>query len=318
MNNPWEKICRPDQDVNVIRVSENHPLSMYWGRDFNGRYLFVYETKICVEIIAKKLPKLEGITLVSPSYKDKFRLILVLNDKSDSEMFYSLCMDLIRGTSNLPNGIIPYHVIIRRLIRWQSFLKRKRSELLSNEQIKGLIGEILLMEEKVSVRFGWEQTIMFWKGPEGAPQDFSIHDSVIEVKCQSGGSKPTVKISSAEQLIPQVPEGYLAVYTITTTEQQDLSSFSLNDLVSRVFSKLENESEETLERFSHLLDKAGYIYREEYESPRYKKIDLVCYGLKDSFPRIKLTDIKPGIENVSYQLRLEACDSFRSSPSWWE
>jgi hypothetical protein len=310
MNNPWEKLHRPNRDVNVLRVSESHPLSMFWGMDIQGRYLFLYEVQHNDNPDKKKLPKLEGV-LVTIVYNDnRSRLVLLLNDKSNWELFYSLCLDLIRATSDLQEGVIPFTVLIRRLSRWQAFLKKKNQNLLTKEEIKGLIGELLFLKEQVSRAYGWGQAIMFWKGPEGASQDFSIHDSVFEVKCQSGGSKPSIKISSAEQLTPQVPKGFLVVYKIVTAELADSTSFSLNELVSRIQKNMENESADSCDRFEELLGLAGYIPREEYDEPRYKQIDLVCYELREGFPRILLSEIASGIEYVSYHVKLDACQPF--------
>ena len=318
MINPWGNIANPNRDVNVLRVSESHPLSMFWGKDAQGRYLFINEIQHEFDSDIKKLPKLDGIKIAVLKHEHKSRLVLLLNDKTNWELFYSLCLDLIKATILLPEGEIPYSVILRRLSRWQAFLRRRRPDLLTREEIKGLIGELLLLEEKVSRVFGWQQAVSFWKGPEGAPQDFLIHDSVIEVKCQTGGSKPTIKISSAEQLTFQVPKGHLAVYTIATAAASDSMSFSLNELIARIQDRLESESSETCDMFDELLSLTGYIPREEYDDPRYKKIELMCYEIRNGFPRILISEIASGIESISYSIKLEACRPFTSNPEWWE
>jgi len=317
MKNPWAQIPSPHKDVNVLRISDTHPLCMYWGRDLNGSYMFIYETKDPVSIDKHKLPVLEGISLFNSEYNSRHRLLMQLKDHSDWEIFYSLCMDLIRATYVLPDGSIPYHVIIRRLSRWQSFLKRKRTSLLSTEEIHGLIGELLFIKEKMSKHFGWDLCISSWKGPEEYPQDFVIHDTAIEVKCQIGASRNTIKISSAEQLLPQVPKGYIVVYTISSIDRSDVLSFSLNDLVSDLEALIENESQETRERFDALLSLVGYIPRDEYSTPVYKKLNEECFVLEKGFPRILISDIALGIEGISYRINLDSCRKHKSSPKWW-
>ena len=291
---------------------------MFWGKDAQGRYLFIYEMPPEIEADHRKLPKLDGVMLAVMKHEHKVRLVLLLNDMSNWELFYSLCIDLIKATAELPDGEIAYSVILRRLSRWQAFLRRKRPSLLSGEEIRGLIGELLFLEEKVVGVFGWQQGVLFWKGPEEAPQDFLIHDTVVEVKCQTGGSKPTIKISSAEQLTPQVPKGYLAVYTITTASASESMSFTLNELVARIQACLDTESSETRDRFDELLSLTGYIPREEYDDTRYKKVKLECFELRSGFPRILMSEIASGIEHVSYSIKLEACRPFISNPDWWE
>lgn len=209
-------------------------------------------------------------------------------------------------------------IFLRRLSRWQEFLKRERSGILSNEAIKGLIGELLFLTDKVARPFSWSDAVSFWKGPEDAPQDFAVHQTAVEVKCQSGGSKPSVRVTSAEQLVPQLPKGFLAVYTISSADPGDPEAFTLNGLVAGIRANLQAESENTRERFEDLLFMAGYTTREEYDEQYFMRIALKCYEIADGFPRIEMASIPDGIERLSFNLRLESCSSFAATPDWWE
>lgn len=317
MTNPWQNIDQPGIDFNVRLVSEAHPLLLYWGRDTQGRYLFIYEFQGQVVPEKQSFPKLTGITFGLARDHYGVKLVLILNETANWEIFFSLCSDLIRATSVLDDPESASGVFLRRLIRWSEFLRRKRPEILSLEAIKGLIGELLFLEERLAPAFSWDDAIASWKGPEDAPQDFSIHEIAIEVKCQSGGTTPSVKITSAEQLTPQLPDAYLIVYTITTAERENNLGFSLNDLVERIRVSLEMASENTRERFEELLFLADYTMREEYDDPKFMRIAAKCYKISDHFPRILLSAIPAGIERVSYSLKLEQCKPFESSPSWW-
>ena len=73
-----------------------------------------------------------------------------------------------------------------------------------------------------------------------------------------------------------------------------------------------------IERFEELLFLAGYIVREEYDEPSFKKISVKSYRLTEGFPRIQLSSIPAGIEKVSYSLNLEPCAAFEGKPKWWE
>ncbi len=227
MSNPWKGIDKPGNDFNVRLISEKHPLSLFWGRDTQGRYLFIYDLDAEFAPERKSILKLSGITLGVAQDGDRAKLVLMLNENANWELFYSLCTDLIRATSSVDDPGSGTKVFLRRLTRWQEFLKRKRPGVLSPEAIKGLIGELLFLEERVVSIFGWETAVASWKGPEDAPQDFAIHETAVEVKCQSGGSQPSVRISSAEQLLPQLSEGYLVVYTISTADCEEKEGFSL-------------------------------------------------------------------------------------------
>lgn len=318
MKNPWDEIEKPDVDFNVKLVGESHPLRLYWGRDTQGRYLFIYESAPGMIPDRKSLPKLAGITVAVAFSASNTKLVLILNDTVNWELFHCLCEDLLRATSATEKDEHGSVIFLRRLSRWQQFLKRERSGLLSNEAIKGLIGELLFLTDKVASSFSWSDAVNFWKGPEDAPQDFAVHDTAVEIKCQSGGSKPSVRITSAEQLVPQLPKGFLAVYTIASADPGEQEAFTLNGLVAGIRSKLQAEPESTRERFEDLLFMTGYTTREEYDEQFFMRIALKCYHIAEGFPRIEMSSIPDGIERLSYALRLESCAPFEGAPEWWE
>lgn len=318
MKNPWDGIEKPDIDFNVRLVGESHPLRLYWGRDTQGRYLFIYETGPGAIPDRRSLPRLSGISVAVAFNASDTKLVLILNDNINWELFHSLCEDLIRATATVEKDEHGSVIFLRRLSRWQEFLKRERSGILSNEAIKGLIGELLFLSDRVAAAFGWSLAISFWKGPEDAPQDFAVHETAVEVKCQSGGSKPSVRITSAEQLVPQLPKGFLAVYTIATADSNEPDAFTLNGLIAGIRTRLQSEPEQARERFEDLLFMAGYTTREEYDEELFMRIALRCFELSSGFPRIELLAIPSGIDRLSYTLKLESCAPFEGTPQWWE
>ena len=74
----------------------------------------------------------------------------------------------------------------------------QKKELISDEQIKGLIGELLFLTDNMIPNYGETRAIQAWSGQEMTRKDFSIDDTWVEVKTIDFG-KPTVVISSLEQ-----------------------------------------------------------------------------------------------------------------------
>jgi hypothetical protein len=176
---------------------------------------------------------------------------------------------------------------------------------------------LLFLKDPLAVVFGYDAAIAAWKGPEDAPQDFAINETAVEVKCQSGGSKPVVRINSADQLSPQLPRGYLVVYTLAGQAADELGTLNLNLLVAGIREDLAGTSAASRERFEDLLYMAGYLTREEYDDYRFCVVSVKSYKLTDGFPRIVNSGLIAGVEFVSYSIRLEACTSFQSKPDWW-
>ena len=316
MNNPWSQINKPERDLNVRLADSTHPLSLYWGVDVNGKYLFIYEGAFDHMPNQNILPSLSGITTAIANDGNRAKLLIVLNDTTNWEIFHSLSSDLIRATNQLKDKADAPSIILRRLKRWQDLLKKERSSILSLEEIKGLIGELLFLSGPVASSFGWDNAISFWRGPEEAPQDFAIYQDSVEVKCQSGGSKPTVRISSLEQLNTQLPNGYLVVYTLAAATGEDHNHFNLSSLVLSIREKLLVASDATKERFEDLIILSGYLPHDKYLSYNFSKVRCVCYKIKERFPRILPEAVPLGVSGLLYSVQLDACHPFEEKPNW--
>ncbi|MDZ4801054.1 MAG: PD-(D/E)XK motif protein [Bryobacteraceae bacterium] len=310
MSNPWSGIEKPASEFNVRLVAEHHPLRLYWGVDSRGRYLFVVDVLEPAMPVRVILPDLEGIRIATAVQGGRGKIVLLLNETPNWELFHALCNDLVRASAGANDEIAAVAVVVRRLQRWQDFLRRARSPILPLEEIKGLLGELLFLLNPVATRFGWDAAIGFWKGPEDAPQDFAIHDTAVEVKCQSGSSKPSVRITSVDQLNPQLPHGFLVVQTLATAETDAEGAFTLNSLTDRIRTGLGDASPAARERFEGLLFSAGYIHHEYYDGLVFQRVATSCYRIVEGFPRLRPGDIPPGIQRVTYQLELEACAPF--------
>lgn len=318
MINPWSDISAPSNDVNARRVDHLHPLDLYWARDHLGRYLFVYEFD-GTSGETNKIPKLSGIQAVvvdSTPQSDKKRLVLVLSERADWEIFLSLCTDLIHATRHVAPQESAVKTILRRLSRWQDFLKKARKGLLTEDEIKGLIGELLFMKNYLIPVFGASQTIQFWQGPEGHPQDFNVINTAIEVKCQSGTTKPVIRITSVDQLCSQMPEMYLCVFTLGSSSQENEDSVNLPSLIEFLREKLHEESSSQIERFNNLLFSTGYIESDEYLEFNYLLLNDVMFEVCEGFPRITPADLHPGIVHLTYSINLDTCQPYCKEPDW--
>jgi hypothetical protein len=310
MNNPWSGIERPSADFNVRLAVEYHPLRLYWGVDSYGRYLYVIDVSEAAMPARGTFPELEGIRIGTATQHGRGRIVLLLNEAANWELFKTLCEDLGRASGVITDEIAAVAVTLRRLHRWQDFLRKARSHVLPLEEIKGLLGELLFLEGPVVNRFGWDAAIDFWKGPEDAPQDFAIHRIAVEVKCQSGASRPSVRITSVEQLNPQLPKGYLVVQTLATAEKGADGAFTLNSLIERIRGSLSGASSASRERFEGLLFSAGYLHHEFYDTLTFQRVATSSFLIGEDFPRLRPDGIPSGIQKVTYQLELEACVPF--------
>ena len=171
-NNPWNEISTPEENANTRRIDSKHPLDLFWGRDTKGNYLFLFFFEDSGDLANTKFPELNGIELLfgKSQQPGKIQLSLILKERTNWELFFALCNDVVQATFNqgVPSKAVA--VVLRRLNRWREFLKMKRLSILPEEKIKGLIGELLFIKKHLLSAFGIGNSITFWQGPEGTPQ----------------------------------------------------------------------------------------------------------------------------------------------------
>lgn len=316
MNNPWKAITPPINDVSARRIDHTHPLDLFWARDFHGRYLLICEVDSKESVARFALPDLVGIDAMFMPLENKQRLILSLNENANWEMFFALCNDLLEATRGTEGGTDAVIVIQRRLVKWSDFLKKKRSDILDEHVIRGLIGELHFIKKHLIPVFGPDAAVSFWVGPEGSPQDFSINCSAIEVKCQLGTTHPYVRISSAEQLSPQLQEMYLYVVTLGKARADHQDAVTLPGLVAYIRGELETEALQQAERFNNLLLGLGYFDSEKYLEFSYVIADSQMFEVRDGFPRITAESLSSGIIKVTYDISIAECLPFEKWPKW--
>lgn len=322
MTNPWSLINQPAQDLSARRVDAAHPYDMFWAKDQLGHYLFIFEfSKEQEEVRHLDLPDLAGIKTqyipAAPSLS-RNQFTLILNNSQDWELFYSLCSDLVGATRQAPSPKVALQIILRRLARWHEFLKAGRGGLLSEEKIKGLLGELLFLKKHLAPAFGLGNAVKFWQGPEGAPQDFAVGECAIEVKCHSGGTRPYVRISSEFQLCNHLPELYLFVVTLSKGTEDLPDTVTLPSLIADVKRELGLASYDQLERFNDLLYSVGYIESNSYLNFIYLVTDESMYRVGPGFPRICPGNLTQGVARVSYEIDLLVCAEFAGCPTWME
>jgi hypothetical protein len=314
-SNPWDSIELPSRDVSARRVDHTHPLGFFWAIDNQGRYLFLCEFPEGT-LLPTKFPDLAGVEIYPPGKGQ--RLILALKAKSEWKIFHSLCNDIVIATRDLQHLTSSASVIVKRLNRWQDFLKNSRPSLLPEERIKGLLGELLLINKYLVPVFGIQQSLLFWRGPEGYSQDFEVNDSAIEVKCQSGVSTPHVKISSEDQLCCQLSHLYLHVFTMGRAAIEETMSINLPKLIADIRKMIRTNAPDSMENFNDKLFQTGYIDQDEYSNFNYIVSRSMTYKVTEGFPRICRNQLHDGVQRVRYTIALSHCEPFRKMPEWME
>ena len=299
--NPWSQILRPSKNLNAILADKDNTLEFFWAKDAVGNFLLILQTDLDV-VQTDKIPKLNGIKVILGQMDKTYQLILTLISKEDKDIFYTLCMDLLDSTKNIKDENIAIDVLLKRLEKWQYFLKQSR-KLVDKKQLKGLIGELYFIKKYLLKNFEVDEALNFWKAPLQSVQDFELNSMAIEVKTKA--SINAITISSYEQLFTTLDKLYLFVLTITDSTKKDKNSFNIYDLIEDI---KESIGLEYVDRFNHLLLLYGFLGLSEHKEFYFKISTDEFYEIVDGFPRI--SEIPSSIENLTYRVNLDACKDF--------
>lgn len=311
----WESI--PNNGAagtdNLRRVRSS--LKFWRGKDHLGRLLFVLDGSPPTSPVPEKKPAGLDIQIIDRDNGEK-RLILTLTDKDATDIFRSLCADLLKtaeilSTDERKNGMT---IILQRIVRWQELLTARRSNLLSPSQIIGLLGELLFLQDIIIPRLGQSvNAIACWRGSFGDEQDFLFNDVIFEIKTQLSTSDRYIYISSEDQLDTVSGTIVLCHQSLSKTVENTDGAVSLASLAEAILSNLRSADVAAADLFMLGLIEAGYTTRPEYSKDIYKIQARNFYSVVESFPRIVRGDLRAGVDKVIYRISLHACEKFRVS-----
>lgn len=204
-------------------------------------------------------------------------------------------------------------VLSNILNRCGRFFAKNRGPL-TREKALGLFGELYFLYKIVAHHFGLKLAISSWKGPMGFPQDFSVENTIIEVKTTESAHGRIIKISSIEQLCFLNFKGF--IYVLTVNEGVgNVSRHSLRSLVKELTVQCEAESIDITDLMTKL-DLVGYSETSTFAMKEYTVIAEDFYEVQDKFPRILPHDLPQGVVNIKYSINLNFCEQFKQSPNW--
>lgn len=215
------------------------------------------------------------------------------------EVFGHLAQEVLEGLSADPGR--PAAAARRALNRWRELLERERTGILTQSEMIGLFGELLILE-RLSRRN--PEAVRIWMGPTGARFDFQRGPLGVEVKTTTSLQQRLVRIHGVDQLdVPPGSELHLAVVSVEVVNN---AGESIPDVVARIRS----QGVDALE-FSSRLGSAGYS---DHDAPYYARIRFAVraeavYKVDPDFPRITRAslvggNLPAGVTDLQYTVDL--------------
>lgn len=301
----WNRIAHHSNGY--VRIDATHPIEWNIGyENLNQKSLL-----LITEYEPNDLPSSKSIQVtiaqrVDSKWAVSFRLIRL----EQEEVYINLCYDIIESSRKQTDCIEGIEYIQNRYLNWTKLMELQKNGLLSENEKKGLIGEILYLQQLISNGAEPLKAIESWIGPEGADQDFVDENGWHEIKALGIGAK-SITISSLEQLNVCQP-GELILYFVDKTAPNEPSAFSLLTLIhsTRDLVKHNNKAFELINR---KLLQYGYIDVSEYEKQFYRLSDTKRYRVDELFPKLVKSNVPSQIISASYQISLQSLENWKIS-----
>lgn len=268
-------------------------------------------------------PRLSFMSSVVPPKMDSTKMLKVVQGKEmDSvywtsfdllqanakQVFYSFCSDLVSAVEKINEEKKALVYLKNRFHIWKSMFKKGGASI-SDELLKGLFGELYILNMSFVDKYGIDEAIAAWSGADGAAKDFSIGMDWYEIKTVSS-SAVSVKISPISQLSSDIP-GHLVIIKIESMSPvYSNGKSSIGELIQAILEKI--DIDETRESFLRKLAIYGLDLTDECCSEKYSVVSRHLYTIDSEFPRILESDVKfQEICKVSYELIINSLDRFK-------
>ena len=315
---PWSVISPPARTARISarRVDQTTRWGLYWGVDADRNLLLILQ-HAAARGNARRLPALRGLRVEVQPADDTAdeRIVLRLTDAEQREIFLRLCHDIVDATALAATEEQAVERFLARTWRWHRMLRSGRDDRLGDEEQKGLIGELVVLERHLLPVLGALEAVRCWTGPLDAPQDFEISRVRVEAKAQ-GASSPGVTISSEHQL--DRGEGdtlFLHVTEVVTAAEGTSGAFTVTDFASRIRSVISGHDVVAVDLFEERLSEAGFDWTDDYSDRLWLVGRESVYEVRDGFPRITSAMYPGGVERVRYTISLPECEAFRAEPA---
>lgn len=214
--------------------------------------------------------------------------------------------------SHLASGATPSKACMDAVLEFRRLLSRNGGLLPSEDEILGLVGELLLLRRLVSASpHLWQG----WNGPLGAARDYSWGDIDIEAKASRMAGESRLTVNGLDQLEPE--EGRELLIHHSVLSENPVGTIDVPSLAEEIRGHTSDP-----EGFDTRLADAGYLIaqRELWLEHRFTLHGSHMYRVSDDFPRIRKSDfpdgsLPAGVSKLRYDVLLSNCSNFRLSIS---
>jgi hypothetical protein len=252
------------------------------------------------------LPRINGLSIQTETFRiegNAFTPYIVLECKTAPylENFTRIIKEVLEDYDSSDTDI---HKSLARIIsKWRHFLSEPKYNLMSEENIIGLIGELLFLKKLTSNNV--ENSVNYWTADRGE-EDFTNNNVIIEVKTTLKEKHEHI-INGIDQL--KIVDGHqkyiLSILLFPKADERDLN---LPDVINDVSQDLMHQPK-TFDDFFKKLKSRGYDQRDADLVYNYSYYRGGFFKVDNSFPKLTTNDLNlplnPRISKVRYMIDME-------------
>lgn len=303
-----EKFARAEasgQDSVFERIDETHPVGIFLGLEGRQRAIMV--------VCSQRPPQPPSLASIAAEIRarphNEWALVLRLVRPELKGLFTRLVEDLDGATRQRPED--PGEVVVSRLARWQRLLSRGAPNVLDDDELRGLVGELSFLLDEAIAAVGPRAAVAAWRGPYDAPKDFVFEHVEVEVKSVHR-QRGRLNISSLEQLSDAGRPLYLWTRVVELTSTAPGEPTAVSALMSRMRAAVSHDAD-AAEGLEQSLRAAGWEDRPEYETRGVIFGASTCYDVGAGFPRLDRDDVPGAIATCRYEICIDELAPFVTS-----
>jgi hypothetical protein len=296
----WHSLRGPTVEAQR-RIDADHPLDIY--ADFEppdrpGLVLFCPNQP-------PDYQSLKSIHIERRQRQDgRWTLRVFLEEPKLIGVFTELCRDIIDSTRVGIDPLRAGSIVLARIERWRTLLLANPAGL-NRSALRGLVGELLLLENRLLDLLGPDEAILAWTGPLGMAQDFRLPSGQrIEVKAVDRDADK-VLVNGLGQLDGGGNPLQLAVVRLEDTGRDAPGALSVPLLIGRLRMRLA-DFPSALQSFNSLLRFAGWDDSDEGGQVVVRLVRIDEYEVDATFPRLTSATVPPGVLDATYSIILPA------------
>ncbi|GAA4241664.1 PD-(D/E)XK motif protein [Winogradskyella damuponensis] len=243
-------------------------------------------------------------------------IVLELIDEYYYTLFNDLIISLFFKIKDLENHLEYKAIFISTINKWSAFLANSRNNKLSEDVIKGMFGELSVLNELLinTTPQKVNSILKSWQGPYDVNTDFVFDNKNIEVKTKSIDNSK-VKISSEHQLDNE--PGKSMELLVVSVESNYNSKETIESLTSTVKDSILKLNGDLSILFEALAQKSLFPSNlKEYNNYKFtlkQHITYDCNLVLDKnkvFPRLIKSKLPIHISKVKYSVNLQDLEGF--------